>query len=239
MTAAMERKQSGTPGRKLMRSFGPTLIAGLAAWAFLTGRVPGFKPGIHDAVWRDNMVRTLPGIVVLVAFSVYWSVAAQDRAADRTAESPWSARLHQMLVAAALLLIVVRVPGVTMRLLPASSIFVVLGLAVECAGVGLAIWARRHLGRNWSREVRIGEGHQLVRSGPYKHLRHPIYTGALGMYLGLALMAGRLGSLLGLALVVLAYLRKVGLEERLLQSAFGSAFADYRACSWAIVPLLY
>jgi hypothetical protein len=70
MTAAMEREQSGMPGRKLVQSFGPALIAGLAAWAFLTGRVPGFEPSIHDAVWRDNIVRTLPGIVVLVAFSV-------------------------------------------------------------------------------------------------------------------------------------------------------------------------
>jgi len=73
----------------------------------------------------------------------------------------------------------------------------VLGVAIQTAFLLLAVWARRHLGRNWSAEVRIAVGHELVRSGPYKYLRHPIYTAVLGMVLGSAVAVNQFHALLG------------------------------------------
>lgn len=61
---------------------------------------------------------------------------------------------------------------------------VAVGAILQAAFILLAVWARRHLGRNWSGEVRIGVDHQLLRTGPYRLLRHPIYTAMLGMFLG-------------------------------------------------------
>jgi protein-S-isoprenylcysteine O-methyltransferase Ste14 len=103
----------------------------------------------------------------------------------------------------------------------------------------LAIWARRHLGRNWSATVRIAEDHQLVRSGPYRLLRHPIYTAMLGMFLGTATASSQYHALLGLAMLVAAYLRKTRLEEKILYQTFGSQYNAYQRETWALVPLLF
>jgi len=222
---------------KLLQTLAGALAVGLFFWADRTGLIPSLRA--LDPTWQADRLRMAPGIVVYLLFGIYWTVAARDRGADRTSEPAWSVLLHRTLVSVSLALILLPLPGLLTRLVPPSPALLVLGVAVELAGAALAVAARRHLGRNWSAEVRIAEGHELVRSGPYRRLRHPIYTGVLLMYLGLALAAGRVGSLLGLGLVVVAYLRKVGLEERLLQQTFGAAFTDYRRGSWALVPPLY
>jgi protein-S-isoprenylcysteine O-methyltransferase Ste14 len=121
---------------------------------------------------------------------------------------------------------------------PQSAILLAAGLALEAAGAALAVAARRALGRNWSREVRIGVGHELIRTGPYKHIRHPIYTGALCISLGLAAQSGLLSAFIGTTVLVVAYIRKIALEERLLRGEFGASFDQYRANSWALIPFL-
>jgi hypothetical protein len=73
-------------------------------------------------------------------------------------------------------------------------------LAVEAMGLLLAIWALRHLGRNWSGEITIKVELQLIRSGPYKLLRHPIYTGLLAIYAGTVLVTGEWLAIIGLAM---------------------------------------
>lgn len=103
----------------------------------------------------------------------------------------------------------------------------------------MAVWARRHLGRNWSAEVRIAVDHQLIRTGPYRFLRHPIYTAMLGMFLGTAIASGQYHALLALALLFLAYLRKTRLEEKILRQTFGAQYDAYRRDTWALVPLLF
>jgi len=103
----------------------------------------------------------------------------------------------------------------------------------------LAIWARRALGRNWSGEISIKVEHQLVRSGPYKLLRHPIYTGLLAMYAGAALVTGTWLAILGLAMAAFAYWRKIRLEEENLNVAFGAEYDAYRRETWALVPGLF
>ena len=122
------------------------------------------------------------------------------------------------------------------RVLPAAPFFVPLGLALEVGGLWLAIWARRHLGRNWSGAVSVKVDHELVESGPYRRIRHPIYTGLIAMYLGAALVSARLQGPLAIALISIAYARKIGLEEQNLSRVFGPAFDEYRRRSWALVP---
>ncbi|MGH9732234.1 MAG: methyltransferase family protein [Candidatus Acidiferrales bacterium] len=174
-----------------------------------------------------------------MSFSVYWSIAARDSAPTKTSESTWSRQLHLIAVNVALLLLVLPVPGLTRRFLPASYLFVAAGLIVQAAFVLLAVWARRHLGTNWSGEVRIAAEHKLVRSGPYRLVRHPIYTAVLGMYCGTALVSGEIHAPIALAIVILAYWRKIHLEERALREAFGAAHEAYRRESWAWIPGVY
>jgi hypothetical protein len=113
------------------------------------------------------------------------------------------------------------------------------GLAVEAVGLFLAIRARRHLGRNWSGEITIKEDHQLIRTGPYGVLRHPIYAGLLAMYAGTALVTGERLALIGLAMAAFAYWRKIQLEEANLNVAFGADYQAYRRETWALVPGLF
>jgi protein-S-isoprenylcysteine O-methyltransferase Ste14 len=103
-------------------------------------------------------------------------------------------------------------------------------------GLALAIWSRRCLGRYWSGKITIKVEHRLVRSGPYRVVRHPIYTALLSLYAGTAIVSGELHALIGLALVIYAYLRKIRLEEANLMKAFGAEYRDYRRETWDLLP---
>ncbi len=101
------------------------------------------------------------------------------------------------------------------------------------------MWARRHLGANWSGEITIKVDHRLVRTGPYRKIRHPIYTAMLGMFVGTCIVSGELHAIMGTALCALAYWRKIRLEESNLDEAFGPDYAAYRRESWALLPGLF
>jgi protein-S-isoprenylcysteine O-methyltransferase Ste14 len=172
-------------------------------------------------------------------FSIYWESAAKNSAPEARAESRASRGLHVFMVNAALLLLFVPLPGFTRRYLPATPLFAATGLTIQGGAVLLAIWARRHLGRNWSGRVTIKVGHELVRSGPYRFVRHPIYTALLGMYAGTAIVSGEWHALLGFALAAFAYWRKLRIEEANLAAAFGGAWNDYRRSTRALLPGLF
>lgn len=202
--------------------------------------VAGHWPAAHGL--RAQMkfpVEMWLSLVLLVAFSIYWSIAAKDSAPTKTSESRWSRQLHLFLVNAALLLLVTPVPGLTHRFLPENRYLIAAGLTIEAAFILLAVWARRHLGTNWSGEVRVASGHQLVQSGPYRYIRHPIYTAVLGMYCGIALVSGQIHAPIALIMVTLAYWRKIRMEERAMAEAFGEEHEAYRRNTWALVPLLF
>jgi protein-S-isoprenylcysteine O-methyltransferase Ste14 len=173
-----------------------------------------------------------------VAFSLYWEALAKAAAAAQSAESKGSRGIHVFLTNAALILEMVPLRGLS-RFVPLSTPVMVAGLAVEAIGLALAIMARRHLGRNWSGEISIKVNHQLIRSGPYRMLRHPIYTGLLTMYAGTAVVVGTWLALAGFALAVLAYVRKIRLEEANLKVAFGVDYEAFRRESWALLPGLF
>jgi protein-S-isoprenylcysteine O-methyltransferase Ste14 len=174
-----------------------------------------------------------------LAFIVYWSAAAKYASTDLRSESASSRKFHQILLYTSLLLLFLRLPGLTARFLPEAAFLVPLGIALQ-VGFGLiAVWARRQLGKQWSPGITEKVGHQLVRSGPYRFIRHPIYTAMLGMYLGTALVSGELHALLGLLIVSIAYQRKVRLEEQHLRRVFGIAYDEYQARSWALLPGIY
>lgn len=182
----------------------------------------------------------MPAFVLWTLFAFYWGIAARNSAPTKSSESWVSTFFHQFMLGAALLLLIFPVPGLTGWFLPERlHFFVVVGAVVQVVFFGLAVWARRHLGRNWSAEVRIATDHQLVRTGPYRLLRHPIYTAMLGMFLGTAIASGQYHALVGLALLVAAYLRKTWLEDRILAQAFGADYDAYRRGTWALVPLLF
>jgi protein-S-isoprenylcysteine O-methyltransferase Ste14 len=136
----------------------------------------------------------------------------------------------------ALLLLFLPAPGLWTRFLPDASFLVPLGLTIQTAFALLAVWARLHLGRNWSGAITVVQDHQLVRTGPYRRIRHPIYTAMLGMFVGTAIVSGEMHALLGVVVIAFAYWRKIRLEETSLRQVFGTAYDVYVRESWALVP---
>ncbi|HEY0704192.1 MAG TPA: isoprenylcysteine carboxylmethyltransferase family protein [Candidatus Acidoferrales bacterium] len=111
-----------------------------------------------------------------------------------------------------------------------------LGGWLALGGVLFAVWARATIGRNWSAEVQIKQDHQLIRTGPYAHIRHPIYTGILMAVAGSALAIGEYRALLGLVVLGLGFARKAKKEERLLSAQFGPAFAEHQRHTGFFLP---
>src|SRR5262245_5761153 len=128
-------------------------------------------------------------------------------------------------------------PGLRQRWLPmAPWIEVSIGLGIQASSALLAVWARRRLGRNWSGAITAKVDHELIRTGPYRLVRHPIYSGMLGMFLGTIVVSGELHGLLAMLIIAVAYWRKIRLEEQHLRGYFGANYDDYRKKSWALIP---
>jgi protein-S-isoprenylcysteine O-methyltransferase Ste14 len=124
------------------------------------------------------------------------------------------------------------------QLVPHTRLVYSIGLALCVVGVGLAIWSRHLLGRNWSGTVELKKGHELIDSGPYRRVRHPIYSGLLLLFLGNAVMVGDWRGLLAVAIVFGSLWYKLKLEERWLSEHFGETYAAYRRRTKALIPAL-
>ena len=112
------------------------------------------------------------------------------------------------------------------------------GLAMTAVGIGVAIWARLSLGSNWSGMVTLKKDHQLVSSGLYRWIRHPIYSGILLAMFGTAMIAGHLRGWLGVVLVFAAFYFKARREEGFLREEFGRSFEDHARRTGMFLPRL-
>jgi len=124
------------------------------------------------------------------------------------------------------------------RMFPENATLLAACLAVTAAGLVFSFWPRLALGSNWSGEVTIKAGHELVRKGPYRRIRHPIYTGLLAAFLATAVLQGRLSGLLAFLLVAAAIYGKARREERFLEQEFGEGFAEHRRHTGMFLPRL-
>jgi protein-S-isoprenylcysteine O-methyltransferase Ste14 len=109
-------------------------------------------------------------------------------------------------------------------------------VVVTILGLLFAVWARLTLGSNWSGTITIKTNHQLIRRGPYRWIRHPIYTGMLAALLAVAITQGLLSGAVGFALVFFALYRKARREELFLSQEFGEAFAEHRQHTGMFLP---
>lgn len=120
--------------------------------------------------------------------------------------------------------------------LPRSLGLTMAGSLLTWSGIGIAIWARYHLGQFWSGRITLKEDHQLIRSGPYARLRHPIYSGLDLAALGTALVIDRWRCVVGVCVIVLGFVIKAKKEERLLSSQFGAAFEEHQRQTGFLFP---
>lgn len=179
--------------------------------------------------------------VVWIAFLLYWQIKAIHTKTTQRLE-PAASRILRVFIflIAIALLSTRRIPlrWLYLQLWPVGFWPFWLGAAVMIAGLLFAMWAREHLGRNWSRSVTIKQDHELITSGPYGVVRHPIYTGILTGFLGTAIAISELRGFIAFVLVFLAFWIKLRMEEQWMRAQFGETYASYAHETAALVPFV-
>jgi protein-S-isoprenylcysteine O-methyltransferase Ste14 len=179
--------------------------------------------------------------VVWIVFLLYWQIKAANTKSTQRLE-PAASRILRVFIflIAIVLLSTTRIPlrWLYQQLWPTGLLPFWLGAAVTIAGLLFAIWAREHLGSNWSRSVTIKQGHELITTGPYAVVRHPIYTGILTGFLGMAIAISQARGLIVFVLIFVALWIKLRMEEQWMRSQFGEAYATYARQTAALVPYL-
>ena len=180
--------------------------------------------------------------VVWIVLVLYWQIKAADTKATQRLEPAGSRifRVFIFLIAMALLMIPrIPLPWLYRQLWPTGIWPFWIGAAVTIAGLLFAVWARQHLASNWSSSVTIKQGHELITTGPYALVRHPIYTGILTGFLGTAIALSQVRGFIGFVLVFLGFWTKLRMEERWMRSQFGETYATYAHQTAALVPYLF
>ncbi len=121
---------------------------------------------------------------------------------------------------------------------PAPMIGVVADI-ITFAGAVIIIWARKVLGLNWSPFAVIKENHELIKTGPYKYVRHPMYSGLLLLFIGAAVWFWHIAGLVFLCVSIFVFWIKAKQEEKLLMEHFTEDYSDYKKHTKALIPFLW
>lgn len=113
----------------------------------------------------------------------------------------------------------------------------ILGLLLAAAGVGLAVWARFYLGSNWGMPMSLRQGHELVTTGPYALLRHPIYTGILLAAIGSSLINLWWLVLFFTSAIYFTYSTRV--EDKDMAEHFPETYGAYHARTYRLIPFVW
>jgi protein-S-isoprenylcysteine O-methyltransferase Ste14 len=124
------------------------------------------------------------------------------------------------------------------RIIPHTDALLVAAAILCICGVGFCFWARAILGRNWSGSVTLKENHELIVRGPYRLVRHPIYTGLLAMVVATAIQQGHIGGIIGLILISVSLWIKSSHEEEVMRKQFPDQYPAYRERVKRIIPFI-
>jgi len=182
-------------------------------------------------------IELMPWYVIAIYWAITWlrvkRTKAGEKSADRMITLAVVVLAYNLLFANWL-----RIGPLRLRFVPQNAWIGWAGIALTWQGVALAMWARHSIGPFWSARVALKEGHQLIRSGPYAVVRHPIYTGLFQAAAGTALVVGEWRGVLAVALLLAAHSRKALREESLLTSEFGEEYRNYRRSTGFLFPRL-
>ncbi len=172
-----------------------------------------------------NRVITL---VWMVVFTV-WIAFAYDSDEPVQRKSDWRSRVAVGVVTIAWGLLLFRRLGgpLAWRIVPSTPLLLGIGFVLTLVGLAFALWSRYYLGRNWDAFITFKQNHQLIRTGPYGIVRHPIYAGFMLASIGTALAVGQLRCFIGAVLLIVAWGYKSGLEEAFLIHHFGGQYEQY------------
>jgi protein-S-isoprenylcysteine O-methyltransferase Ste14 len=173
-------------------------------------------------------------LVTWVAFWIYWLAASVGVKAGQTR---WTRFAGIRVVIILVLLLLVRVKALKGHVATNDPWLQGIGLAIFLLGLALAIWARVYLGRNWGMPMSQKADPELVTTGPYRGIRHPIYTGIIVAMIGTTIAV----SLYWLVAVILTgayFIYSAFAEERLMASTFPGSYPEYKRSTKMLIPFL-
>lgn len=124
------------------------------------------------------------------------------------------------------------------RFIPYLDALAWFGVVLCVAGLVFCVWARFTLGRNWSGVVTFKAGHELITSGPYAFVRHPIYTGMLTMVVGTVIVQGHLAGIIAIPLIFVSFWIKLRYEEKIMSEKFPDDYAAYQRRVKRLIPFV-
>jgi protein-S-isoprenylcysteine O-methyltransferase Ste14 len=176
-----------------------------------------------------------------LAFIVFWIVMARGGKAVAEREDLYSRLSHYAPLAVAVYLLVAPdglVPVLNNRFAPLCLELVQFGAALTVIGIAFALWARLRLAGNWSSDVTLKRDHELIVDGPYRWVRHPIYTGVLVALIGTGLAVGEWRAVVAVVLAGVAWWRKLTIEEIVMRRQFGDAYVRYAERTRVLIPFV-
>ncbi|HYM79685.1 MAG TPA: isoprenylcysteine carboxylmethyltransferase family protein [Candidatus Dormibacteraeota bacterium] len=186
-------------------------------------------------VWQIELI---PWYVFVAYWAISWLRVNRTKAREKSVD-----RLITLVVVVIAYNLLfsnwLRIGPLRLRFVPQEHRIAWAGIALTWVGVAVAIWARYCLGVYWSARVTLKEGHQLISSGPYALVRHPIYTGMLLGAVGTTLVVGEWRGVVAVVLLLAAHTRKAMREESLLTTEFGEQYNCYRQRTGFLFPRLW
>ncbi|HUI87984.1 MAG TPA: isoprenylcysteine carboxylmethyltransferase family protein [Anaerolineales bacterium] len=185
----------------------------------------------------DNVYLYLT-LVLWALLTIYWMITAKTN--SQTSFSSELVPLAKLIGSALIVYVPLLMGGIMAEALYQRSLGAeVVGTLICAAGVGLAIWARNALGKNWSGNVMIQKEHHLIEEGPYHWVRHPIYLGGLLAMLGSSLVIGQVFGFAFCIFCAFGFWMKSRQEEILLAKKFPNEFPPYKQHVKMLLPYIF
>ena len=180
-----------------------------------------------------------------IIFLIYWILSAQSvKPTKEIKKSLWDFRLVIIGVIIVFwflnrLHVLRAIPFFSLLIIPQTQLVAFVSSFFAICGLIIAVIARRALGGNWSSNVELKKGHELITTGIYHSLRHPIYTGCILLAFGLVLAVGTLGMILLFLFILFFLFYKMRQEEELLLKHFPKGYGQYKKRVKALIPFVW
>jgi protein-S-isoprenylcysteine O-methyltransferase Ste14 len=178
------------------------------------------------------------GLVILVgwlAFWVYWLAASTGVKAGRPR---WTQFAGFRVAIVLIVLLLLRLRVFRGHAVTKDPLLQGIGLAIFLLGLALAVWARVYLGSNWGMPMSRKVDPEIVTTGPYSVIRHPIYSGIILAMVGTT-VAISLYWLVGVVLLGAYFIYSAVMEERYMTELFPAAYPDYKRSTKMLIPFIF